>query len=390
MLPYEHIRASSPHPEIPFPSIPTKRKYMTMNHRERYLAAVLGQPIDRAPYYLSWGPWRTTWERWEREGKPAEITDHRSFMDPDVPPQVLYVDSGPCPELTSGVIEEDEVSFVHYDSWGIKRRDYKHTESMSEFISFPVTNRSEWEEFKTRYLNPHDPRRLETDWRTKGAEWMRLGYPIQLGYYPDAGVFGPYRWLLGDEEGLVALRTMPDLAHEIMDHITTLYLTVWEQVVREIRIDVIHLWEDMCYVAGPLISPRMWEEFLGPNYRRIRAFADTYGIPVISVDTDGQPDKIVPPMIRSGVNLLLPLEVAAGCDIHDYQLRYPELAFSGAIDKRALAQDHAAIDRELERIRPAIQHSRYIPELDHLIPDDVSWDNYCYFAARLKNIIGKS
>jgi hypothetical protein len=361
-----------------------------MNHRERYLATILGQPVDRAPYYLSWGPWASTWQRWEREGKPREIADHRSFMDPDVPPQILPMATGPCPVLTSGVIWEDERTYIHYDSWGIKRRDTKHGESMSEFIEFPVKHRQDWEDYKEKYLNPDDPARLDTQWRQLGHEWMEKGYPIQLGYYPDAGVFGPYRWLMGDEEGLVALHTMPDLAHEIMDYITSLYLRVWEPVVKEVRVDVIHLWEDMCYVAGPLISPKMWEEFLGPNYRRIKAFANEHNIPVISVDTDGQPERITPAMIHSGVNLLFPLEVAAGCDVNEWQRRFPELAFSGGIDKRALAMDKAAIDRELARVRPAILRGRYIPELDHLVPDDVSWENYCYFAAQLKKIIGKT
>ena len=360
-----------------------------MNDRERFIAAVLGKPLDRVPYYLKWGPWRTTWLRWEREDKPPEIRDHRSFMDPDVMPLPLPVNCGPCPKLDSGILEDDGDYIIFTDSWGIKRRDYKHGESMSQFLSFPIKNRRDWEEYRDRYLDPYDPRRLEGDWREKGSEWMANGYPIQLGEYPDAGVFGPYRWLMGDEEGLVALRTMPDLAHEIMDHLTTLYLVVWEKVLREVRVDHIHLWEDMCYVAGPLISPKMWNEFMGPNYRRIKAFADAQDIPVISVDTDGQPERITPAMIASGVNLLFPLEVASGCDVNDWQKRFPELAFSGGIDKRELAKDHEAIERELERVRPAIERGRYIPELDHLVPDDVSWDNYCFFARRLKHMLGK-
>jgi hypothetical protein len=361
-----------------------------MNDRERYLATILGEPVDRPPFFLSWSPWWTTWKRWEQEGKPPEITDHRSFMEPDQPPLALPMNTGPCPPFGTGILEEDEVSYTHYDTWGIKRRDLKHNESMSEFLEFPVKNGEDWKEYKQRYLNPDDPRRLATDWREKGQEWMAKGFPIQLGYYPDAGVFGPYRWLMGDEEGLVALHTQPGLAHEIMDHITSLYLVVWEQVVKEVRVDVIHLWEDMCYVAGPLISPRMWEEFMGPNYRRIKAFANAHNIPVISVDTDGQPEKITPPMLRAGVNLLFPMEVAAGCDVNDWQRRFPGLAFSGGIDKRVLAIDKPAIDRELERIRPALERGRYIPELDHLVPDDVSWENYYYFARQLKKLVGKA
>ena len=65
----------------------------------------------------------------------------------------------------------------------------------------------------------------------------------------------------------------------------------------------------------------------------------------------------------------------------------------GGIDKRVLADGHGGnivIDRELQRIMPAVEKGRYIPDLDHLIPDDVSWDNYCYYAEQLKKLIGKS
>jgi uroporphyrinogen decarboxylase len=194
---------------------------------------------------------------------------------------------------------------------------------------------------------------------------------------------------MGDLEGLIAFHTMPDLVHEIMDHMTDVYLTVWDKVVKEVRADSIHMWEDMCYRGGPLISPKMWEEFLGPNYRRIKAFAELHNIRVISVDTDGDPDRITPPMMKAGVNLLFPLEVAAGCDVNVWRDRYPTLAFMGGIDKRALAQGPEAIDRELARIRPAMEKGRYIPDLDHVIPDDVSWENYVYYVKALKKMVCK-
>jgi uroporphyrinogen decarboxylase len=174
-----------------------------------------------------------------------------------------------------------------------------------------------------------------------------------------------------------------------MDHITTVYLTVFEKVAQEVQVDVIHMWEDMCYKNGPLISPRHWDEFLGPNYRRLKAFAQDHNIPIISVDTDGDPDLITPPMMDAGANLLFPMEVAAGCDVNEWQEKYPTLAMMGNIDKRALAQGPEAIDRELARISPALERGRYIPALDHVIPDNVSWDNYCYYAEALKRLVGK-
>lgn len=48
-------------------------------------------------------------------------------------------------------------------------------------------------------------------------------------------------------------------------------------------------------------------------------------------------------------------------------------------DRQAwLARGPRAIDEELARIRPAVERGRYIPDLDHLALDDVSWDDYCY------------
>jgi uroporphyrinogen-III decarboxylase len=361
-----------------------------MNDRERFVATVLGEPVDRPPYWLNWGPWASTWQRWEREGKPAEVTDHRSFMQPDMVPLPLPMNTGPCPRIERQVLEEDEVSVTFIDSWGIKRRDLKGMESMSAFLEFPVKNREDWEQYKAQYLNPDDPRRLEGNWREVGADWMAKGWPIQLGYYPDGGVFGAFRWLMGDEAGLMAFRTMPDLVHDIMDHLTDIYLTVWEKAVQAVPADSIHLWEDLCYRGGPLISPKMWSEFIGPNYRRLKAFTERHHIPVMSVDTDGNPDRIAALMIQAGVNWLFPLEVAAGCDVNVWREKYPSLACMGGIDKRALAEGPAAIDRELARVRPALDKGRYIPDLDHLVPDDVSWDNYVYYVEALKRLVGKA
>jgi uroporphyrinogen decarboxylase len=127
---------------------------------------------------------------------------------------------------------------------------------------------------------------------------------------------------------------------------------------------------------------------MGPNYRRIRDFARQHGIGVISVDTDGDPRLIIPNMIDGGVSYLWPFEVAAGCDVAEIRQQHPCLGMMGGIDKRALAVGPEAIDRELERIAPVIETGRYIPALDHLVPDDVSWDHYRYYAEALRKRVG--
>ena len=46
------------------------------------------------------------------------------------------------------------------------------------------------------------------------------------------------------------------------------------------------------------------------------------------------------------------------------------------------------MDAEIERVRPLLARGRYIPFPDHLIPADVSWDNYQYFVWRWKELVG--
>ena len=84
-----------------------------MNDRERFIACVTGQPLDRVPYWLFWSPWDTTWQRWERECKPeqfATMADVRKHYCADQTPHSLPVNCGPCPRIERTVIEEDVIT----------------------------------------------------------------------------------------------------------------------------------------------------------------------------------------------------------------------------------------------------------------------------------------
>jgi uroporphyrinogen decarboxylase len=67
-----------------------------------------------------------------------------------------------------------------------------------------------------------------------------------------------------------------------------------------------------------------------------------------------------------------------------------DLLLWGGIDKRELAKDRAAIDRELEaKVPPLLADGGYIPQLDHLAPPDISYENWLYFLDRKKRLVEK-
>ena len=55
---------------------------------------------------------------------------------------------------------------------------------------------------------------------------------------------------------------------------------------------------------------------------------------------------------------------------------------SDSDSKRVLATDYDAIDAHLESLRPLMEQGGYIPSVDHLVPPDVSFDNFLYYMRR--------
>ena len=89
------------------------------------------------------------------------------------------------------------------------------------------------------------------------------------------------------------------------------------------------------------------------------------------------------------MDVMSPFEVASGCDVVAIGRQYPELAMFGGIDKRVLAQDKKAIDREVERILPDMrERGGYILTCDHGVPEEVPYKNYLHYRKRCVEIGG--
>ena len=171
-----------------------------------------------------------------------------------------------------------------------------------------------------------------------------------------------------------------------MEHLTSLWISLWERVAAEVQIDHIHTWEDMSGKQGSLISPSMVRQFMMPQYDRIAAFARNHGVRLVSVDTDGDCRELVPLMLGHGINTFEPFEVQAGNDIREYRSQFPKLGILGGLDKRALAAGRAEVEVEVAKATEMVKLGGYIPGFDHLIPPEATWENMCYAAQALLKV----
>jgi hypothetical protein len=385
-----------------------------MNSRERFLATMAFEPIDR-PLYWESGYWAETLRKWYRQGLPrgngipddlpAGETVRGELLGP-VPGEVLEVDvhlhldfdtglvripvnNFLWPEFEPAVLEDHTDWILCRDKWGIITRLSKDQISLPSFVRGPVESYEDFERLAAERLRPDLEGRLPDEWFSFLEEARNRDFPLAIG--GKHGFFGTPRFLLGDVNLLFAFYDKPDLIKAINARLTDFWIALYEQVLAEVQPDLALIWEDMCYKNGSLISPAMFEEFMLPYYRKLTGFFYDHGIRVILVDTDGDCRSLIPLFIKGGVTGLYPLEVTGGMDVVAIGAEYPSLQLIGGLDKQAIARGLEAIDQELEsKIPPLMRRGGYIPCADHLIHPGVSWDDFLYYRSKIASLVEKS
>ncbi len=363
-----------------------------MNSVERIRATYELGPVDhlfRREFYF----WPQAIERWLGEGMPEDWRERDLFgFDPSPwvgqPVHLGWCDCPFCPAYEHKVLEDDGHTQIVQDTSGQVKRVIKGMVHgfMPTYLKNVVESREDWEADVKWRLDPETPERW-TDFETRIAEVARL---VASGErLLTCGVVGGYMYLrdlFGPEKLLYAFYDAPDLVRECMGQWLHLMATALRRVQERVAIFRLFLAEDICYKTGPLISPRMFREFLAPYYASLvqtlrgRQAERLY----VEVDTDGNPHALLPDYIACGLDAMEPFEVAAGCDVVAAAERWPRLVIGGGIDKRVLAAGPEAIDCELERILPPmVARGGYHPTCDHGVPHDVSYPSYLHYRHRV-------
>jgi uroporphyrinogen decarboxylase len=179
----------------------------------------------------------------------------------------------------------------------------------------------------------------------------------------------------------------PDLLKDINQHLTTLWISIWEEIMADVEIDCCHVWEDMSSTLGTMISPAHFEEFMAPYYRKITDFLRGKGVDIILVDTDGNIEALIPQFLEAGVTGMYPMETTAGMDVVKLRKQYPKFQMMGGVPKYDMALGQERIEEFLAPVNELLKYGGYVPHGDHLISPGVSWEQFRYYRTRLNEII---
>lgn len=350
-----------------------------------------GLPLTRRPARLTHAQWVAA------EGCPGpDVFFDRTYYDVDVHnhfgfdegARVVGVSMAPVPAFSEERLEEDLETVTMRSGDGKTLKIRKDGRSMPAFLAYPVKTKNDFEEIKFRF-NPDSEERFADEWPLLKKQYAGRTFPLQLGGGNFCGFFSILRELLGLEPVLYSFFDEPDWVRGMLAFFENFYIHLYEKVLSETEIDYVLFWEDMCFKNGPLISPDLFREFIQPCYRRIIDMLKGYGVKWFFVDTDGNPEALLPCFIECGINGMYPFEVQSCPDILSLGKKYPGFIIMGGIDKKALAAGPCAIDWELEKARLLVTRGGYIPYTDHAVPPDVSFEHYSYFRNELKKILRK-
>ncbi len=304
-----------------------------MTSRERILAAVRHQSVDRLPCDI----WATG-EVWDSLREHFGEEDQHKIRDR------LGIDGicGAGAPYTREHPESPEGTPVGL--WGTWGRQ----------IVLP-TGGSYWEQAYYPLKEVTDPRQLDDfDWESptdydfaaarEACEKLRGRFMVEAGYMAP---FVDLWTLFGQETALLNLVLRPELIEAVLERTMAYRLAQHRLLFEACRgvMDVTQVTDDFGCQNGLVMSKKTIQSIFWPHYRRAIKLAKEYGLIVFHHD-DGGMFEIIGDLVEMGVEVLNPIQWrCAGMDRARMKAEFGDrLCFHGAVDTQAIMSFGSADD----------------------------------------------
>jgi len=297
---------------------PAHLPFSTMTSRERMLAAIARQPVDRVPTDI----WATP-EVWRllraHLGGGVDVLDALGIDG--------FAGVGPryCgPALPPGT-----------DHWGISTRrvDYG-TGAYDEQTAYPLAQARSIDDLE-RFAWPR-PAWFAWDGIAEAALRAREKRVLQAGYMAP---FYYHTLLRGQEQALIDPHDDADFTHHLLDRITDAFIAHHRRLFESCRgaIEVTQVTDDLGSQEAPLISLKTFRTFYRPRLQRCIDLAREFNITVFHHD-DGAIRPFLPDLIEMGIGILNPVQhTCPGMDAAGLKRDFgAKLCFHGAVENQRI------------------------------------------------------
>jgi hypothetical protein len=352
--------------------------------REEYLDFMTFQRNDRPLIMEIFGPLLGLKEEWEAQGATPEELDFSAFTYRFAGKGYLGLTTGMVGGYEPEVLEENDEVKIYRDRLGRLMKLPKTVATLALPLDYPVKTMDDWLKIKPWYEFSED--RIAGNLEAQYAALREADKVVSVAI---PGGFDEPRQLMGEEGACLAYYDQPELMKDILDTIGETAYRVLEVATKTIQIDTLFVHEDMAGKSGPLAGPIQIREFIAPYYRRIWDLLESRGARLFDQDSDGNMDGVIEPFLEAGINVMHPMEPAAGMDIVKVREKYGQrVAFYGGIDKHVLRGTKQEIVAELEyKIPPMVATGGCVIALDHRIPNGTPLENYKFYLEKAWEIM---
>ncbi len=281
-----------------------------MTGKERVLAALRREPVDRVPIMEMGIDWAVM--------RGLGFSDYLQMIE------ALDLD---------GVCVNQALYFLGWRRWILPHVKYYTDEwhVRSRFtgelmpipVGHPVPTPGDLASFK--------PPRPEQSPLLRAIRKIRKRVPDRALTMLSRNDFAASWFLCGIDTLLMSYIENPEFAMRLGEMVNDYYTTLYGLCVRE-GVDIIYLTDDYAYKTGTLMSRAHFEQFIYPWLKRgVEAVRDTGALCI--KHTDGNVSGIIDLLVETGIDGLGPLEPDAGNDLLAIQAEWGDrIALIGNID----------------------------------------------------------
>ncbi|MCR3923564.1 MAG: uroporphyrinogen decarboxylase, partial [Firmicutes bacterium] len=117
------------------------------------------------------------------------------------------------------------------------------------------------------------------------------------------GIFEQLHYFMGMDDTLINFYEEPEAMHELIDYIVEYKLNLAKELVKYIKPECLFHHDDWGSQISSFISPKMFEEFITPAFKKLYGFYKDNGCELIVHHSDSYAANLVPYMIEMGIDI---------------------------------------------------------------------------------------